>query len=328
MNNALIARDVLEAVGGSDNIISNSVCMTRLRLTLLDPSKVDADAINALHSVLGLTRRGQSGIEVVFGPSSVDAVAREFSRLSGHGMGMSGHKDALGGRESSADPLRVEISPGQRRSYEAQVASTSVEATPDDSDVDALRHLFEDDPDGQADVDDREAEEETIAPSHEVTDTTPPDRRILVINGPNINMLGIREPAIYGNADYATLVALCHTAGQATGFSEVTCFQSNHEGDLIDEIQAAWKVYDGIVINPGALTHTSIALLDALKAVDIPCVEVHISKVDEREDFRQVSYVRAACFETIMGLGLEGYAKAIGDLAAHLADGSRTEHSS
>ena len=143
-------------------------------------------------------------------------------------------------------------------------------------------------------------------------------KSVLVINGPNINMLGIREPSIYGKADYAALVRTCKAAAAEAGFSGIRCFQSNHEGAIVDEIQAALGTYDGIVMNPAAYTHTSIAILDALKAVSLPCVEVHISRVEDREDFRQVSYVRQACFETITGMGLEGYRKAILDLAARL----------
>lgn len=134
---------------------------------------------------------------------------------------------------------------------------------------------------------------------------------ILVINGPNLNMLGIREPAVYGSGTYAdlcnTISAYCDTKGVA-----VTFFQSNHEGDLVDRIQAAYtEKADGIVINPAAYTHTSVALLDAVKAVGIPTVEVHISKVEEREDFRQVSFVRAACIATVTGEGFDGYLHAI-----------------
>lgn len=143
-------------------------------------------------------------------------------------------------------------------------------------------------------------------------------RRLLVINGPNINMLGIREPGIYGQDNYEALVALCKSAATEFGFDECRCFQSNHEGAIVDEIQAAYGVFDGIVINPAAYTHTSVAILDALKAVHIPAVEVHISKVEEREDFRQVSYARLACFETVTGMGIEGYRRAIELLAAHL----------
>ena len=135
--------------------------------------------------------------------------------------------------------------------------------------------------------------------------------KILVLNGPNLNMLGIREPAVYGTTNYATLVKMIEDYGKKESL-EVEVFQSNHEGALVDKIQQAWfdKV-DGIVFNPGAYTHTSIALLDALKAVQIPCVEVHISDVSKREKFRQVSYIREACIATISGHGLDGYIEAI-----------------
>ena len=134
--------------------------------------------------------------------------------------------------------------------------------------------------------------------------------KILVINGPNLNMLGIREPDHYGRETYADLVAKIQNYCDGKGV-EVTLFQSNHEGALVDEIQKAYGVMDGIVINPGAYTHTSIALLDAVKSVSIPTVEVHISKVEEREDFRQVSYIRAACVHTITGQGTDGYLMAM-----------------
>lgn len=134
--------------------------------------------------------------------------------------------------------------------------------------------------------------------------------KIKVINGPNINMLGIREPGIYGSENYETL---CNNikAFALENNIEVELYQSNHEGDLVDQIQACYGKIDGIVINPGAYTHTSIAILDAAKAVKIPIVEVHISKVEEREDFRQVSYIRAACVKTITGHGINGYIEAM-----------------
>ena len=134
---------------------------------------------------------------------------------------------------------------------------------------------------------------------------------ILVINGPNLNMLGIREPALYGSGTYEALCGKIQTYCESKGLN-VRFYQSNHEGALVDRIQAAY--YDGtdaIVINPGAYTHTSIALLDAVKAVGIPTVEVHISKVEERDDFRQVSYIRAACVATVTGKGFDGYLEAI-----------------
>ena len=134
--------------------------------------------------------------------------------------------------------------------------------------------------------------------------------KILVINGPNINMLGIREPGIYGKNTFSDLLRLLSETAQAEDL-EVEQFQSNHEGDIVDRIQAAYGQVDGIVINPAAYTHTSVAILDALKAVSIPAVEVHISNVDAREAFRQVSYPGMYCEKTIKGHGLEGYREAI-----------------
>lgn len=142
--------------------------------------------------------------------------------------------------------------------------------------------------------------------------------KALVINGPNLNMLGIREPKIYGTGTYADLERICRDAGKALGFESVEVFQSNHEGAIVDRIQGALGAVDGIVINPAAYTHTSVGILDAVKAVGLPCVEVHISAVEEREDFRQVSYVRAACIATITGEGLEGYAHALRLIKEHL----------
>ena len=138
--------------------------------------------------------------------------------------------------------------------------------------------------------------------------------KILVINGPNLNMLGIREPDHYGKETYADLLAKIESHCKEKNI-EVEQFQSNHEGDLVDRIQNAYGRIDGIVINPGAYTHTSIAILDAVKAVGIPTVEVHISKVEEREDFRQISYIRLACVKTITGHGTDGYIEAIDFLA-------------
>ncbi len=136
---------------------------------------------------------------------------------------------------------------------------------------------------------------------------------IKVINGPNLNMLGVREPGIYGNTGYKDLVKLIEDHAKEKGI-QVSVYQSNHEGDLVDEIQACYGVVEGIVINPGAYTHTSIAILDALKAVSIPAVEVHISDVDSREEFRKISYVRAACVRTISGHGIQGYLEAMDHL--------------
>jgi 3-dehydroquinate dehydratase-2 len=134
--------------------------------------------------------------------------------------------------------------------------------------------------------------------------------KILILNGPNLNLLGLREPAIYGREDYRTLCERIRAHAEKKGV-EVEIYQSNHEGALVDKIQDAYGNTDGIVFNPAAYTHTSVALLDALKAVGIPTVEVHLSKVEEREAFRQVSYIRAACLATIAGQGTDGYRMAV-----------------
>jgi 3-dehydroquinate dehydratase-2 len=130
--------------------------------------------------------------------------------------------------------------------------------------------------------------------------------KIMVINGPNLNFLGIREPEHYGNQTYQDLCERIQAHAEKRGV-EVKIIQSNHEGDLVDAIQSAYGAFDGIVINPAAYTHTSVALLDALKSVSLPAVEVHISKVETREAFRQISYVRDACFATVTGKGFDGY---------------------
>lgn len=134
--------------------------------------------------------------------------------------------------------------------------------------------------------------------------------KILVLNGPNINMLGIREPGIYGKQTFNDLLDLIKETAEESGIV-IDQYQSNHEGDLVDKIQAAYGHYDGIVINPAAYTHTSVAILDALKSVSIPAVEVHISDVDSREAFRQISYPGMYCEKTIKGQGLDGYRQAI-----------------
>ena len=143
--------------------------------------------------------------------------------------------------------------------------------------------------------------------------------KILVINGPNLNMLGIREPDLYGRRAYADLEKMI--VEHCDGICEVCLKQSNHEGDLVDYIQAAYfEKYDGIIINPAAYTHTSIALLDAVKGVGIPTIEIHISDVSAREDFRQISYIRQACIDTVSGKGLDGYLIAIDKLIKYIQE--------
>ena len=144
--------------------------------------------------------------------------------------------------------------------------------------------------------------------------------KILVINGPNLNLLGLREPGIYGKGTLADLEDFLREVGKTEGVA-LSFFQSNHEGAIVDAIQAAYGKMDGIVINPAAYTHTSIAILDALKAVSLPAVEVHISQVSARESFRQVSYAGMACVKTYMGLGFEGYRQAVLYLKGYLNAG-------
>ena len=141
--------------------------------------------------------------------------------------------------------------------------------------------------------------------------------KILVLNGPNLNLLGLREPEIYGKRCYADLERFLNDCAAEIG-AELEIFQSNHEGVLVDRIQQAYGVFDGILLNPAAYTHTSVALLDALKAVGIPAVEVHLSDPDAREEFRKLSYVRAACLKTVKGLGFESYRQALLFLSAFL----------
>lgn len=294
-----IARDVLAAVGGAKNVTANDICMTRLRLLTEDPSLVDTEQLSGTSGVLGIVKRGTNGVEVVFGPGKVDGVHDAIAGLTGLD---SDAADFSSDAPAEVDALRVTISDkGLPSSDDAQDDKGAM-------DLDDMRELMsildaENQKDEPAEAEGGGAEEE------------PEGARVIVINGPNINMLGIREPKIYGSQSYQALLQLCQKAAKDAGFAECSCFQSNHEGDLVDAIQDAYGSYDGIVINPGAYTHTSIAILDAAKAVGLPMVEVHISKVNEREDFRQVSYIRAACFETVCGLGIEGYRKAIYDLA-------------
>ena len=141
--------------------------------------------------------------------------------------------------------------------------------------------------------------------------------KILVINGPNLNFLGIREPELYGKKDYKALVEFCTESCKELGF-ECECFQSNHEGAIVDKIQEAYGKHDGIIINPAAYTHTSIAILDALKAVGIPAVEVHLTDINSREEFRKVSYAGMACIKTFSGFGFDGYKMAMEYLKEYL----------
>ena len=318
MDRHQIAEEVLAAVGGRENVTANDICMTRLRILTEDPSRVNTEQLSAARGVLGFVKRGENGIEVVFGPGKVEAVHEALVELTGIEADEEIFDGVSGG---GASPLHVHITANPLR--DAARAQSAVDGAEDDDPapetsvedlvsmldgMDAAAH------DETAEIAEAEADDD----EDEDEGTSTPAARVLVINGPNINMLGIREPDIYGHDSYHAMLRTCHEASREAGFAGCTCFQSNHEGDLIDAIQDAYGTYAGIIINPGAYTHTSIAILDAAKAVGLPMIEVHISNVEEREEFRQVSYIRAACFETIMGLGVEGYRKAMFDMAAHL----------
>ena len=298
MSKALqIAKEVLDAVGGKANVTGNDICMTRLRIKTEDPSLVDTDQLTATRGVLGIVQRGKGGIEVVFGPGKVEDVHEALADLTGIESSETGFSD--GG------PSRMDVIVSSHA--EAADEDTAVDDDEDDlSSVESLVSLL--------DADDETSEKKPEPSCGDAVEDVEPVS-VLVLNGPNINMLGIREPGIYGSESYTDLLQLCQDTAAEVGFDRCTCYQSNHEGDLVDAIQDAMGKYDGIVINPGAYTHTSIAILDAAKAVRLPIVEVHISKVEEREEFRQVSYIRQACFETITGMGINGYRKAILDLA-------------
>lgn len=301
MSKALqIAKEVLEAVGGKANVTGNDICMTRLRIKTEDPSLVDTDQLTATRGVLGIVQRGKGGIEVVFGPGKVEDVHEALADLTGIESSETGFNDD--------GPSRMDVIVSSPAVEEIEEEHETMDAD-DLASVESLVSLL--------DADEKPAEKKPEASpvdSDEVVETA----SVLVLNGPNINMLGIREPGIYGSESYTDLLQLCQDTAAEVGFDRCTCYQSNHEGDLVDAIQDAMGKYDGIVINPGAYTHTSIAILDAAKAVRLPIVEVHISKVEEREEFRQVSYIRQACFETITGMGINGYRKAILDLAEKL----------
>ena len=301
MSKALqIAKEVLEAVGGKANVTGNDICMTRLRIKTEDPSLVDTDQLTATRGVLGIVQRGKGGIEVVFGPGKVEDVHEALADLTGIESSETGFNDD--------GPSRMDVIVSSPAVEEIEDEHKTMDAD-DVASVESLVSLL--------DADEKPEEKKPEASpvdSDEIVETA----SVLVLNGPNINMLGIREPGIYGSESYTDLLQLCQDTAAEVGFDKCTCYQSNHEGDLVDAIQDAMGKYDGIVINPGAYTHTSIAILDAAKAVRLPIVEVHISKVEEREEFRQVSYIRQACFETITGMGIAGYRKAILDLAEKL----------
>ena len=290
-----VAEQVLDALGGKDNVKANDICMTRLRILTEEPDLIDLNRLRSIKGVLGTVRRGSNGVEIVFGPGSINEVSNDIVRLTGIEPSYSAFR---GSSSAPEDSISVQIN-GHAPIPKAVRAAVAAKKALASAHVDAPA------------VDDDDADDmEELASLLEATDAASANR-LLVVNGPNINMLGVREPKIYGRKPYADLVRLCRTAAREAGFSECRCFQSNHEGDLVDVIQAAYGEFDGIVINPAAYTHTSVALLDALKAVRLPAAEVHLTDIDAREPFRRISYVGMACGAHFKGLGFEGYRRAI-----------------
>ena len=298
MDSNAIAHEILNAIGGSKNLTHNEVCMTRLRLSINDMTLVDYDQLATATGVLGIVGRGSNGLEVVFGPNLVNQVNDSLDQV-------------LSEPEITSCSLSEKNSPSLSTHVEEVDELISLLAQKntdiqDYVDFDSFTPDLSDNPNNNNFED--EYDDDLEAP------------RLLIINGPNINMLGIREPEIYGKADYRTLIEVCKAEAQALGFSDCTCYQSNHEGDLIDAIQDALGSYDGIIINPAAYTHTSVALLDAALAVQIPMIEVHLTDTSAREDFRHISYIKDACFATIAGKGIDSYKEAIQLMAKHLMD--------
>lgn len=296
------ADKILAAIGGNENLRACGICATRLRILVHDVAAVNLDNLANIHGILGVFKKGIYGLELVLGPRLVTAVSDAIY----HSTGIRSSISELAGFNIPSGKTGITVSVSEAPAAEAEHEATPQPATDtDEEDEDPaldemLLSIKEDE------LDDDEDDEDILT------------RSLLVINGPNLNMLGLREPDIYGKESYEQLVELCQDAAEEAGFDTCECLQSNHEGDLVDFIQDAYGVHDGIVINPAAYTHTSVALLDALKAVQIPTVEVHISDVDSREAFRQTSYVREACIATISGHGFEGYREAIELLAQHL----------
>ena len=355
MTNEEIAASIIACLGGTGNIQSNALCMTRLRIQIIKPSLVDEAGLNDISGVLGSLKLGDHGIEIVCRPTLVQAIFESFSRLTGLSNNFEIRTRAgIGATFDNSEALKVQISnpkASSQRTQAQQLKPMLHQTTFDPHHVNRMtseaeeltKMLLENDKKISLNkIAHRKAlhtsnaggkqqkKTHTIASSEKTSTREFKDHKtcateallpyhILILNGPNINMLGIREPTLYGRSSYEQLIQLCKHTAKELGFASCKCYQSNHEGDLVDMIQQAYGNYQGIVFNPGAYTHTSIALLDALKAVNIPTVEVHITNIDERDEFRKISYIRAACFKSIIGEGIDGYKQAICALATKLS---------
>ncbi|MBO7673527.1 MAG: type II 3-dehydroquinate dehydratase [Atopobiaceae bacterium] len=288
-----VARAVLVSLGGADNVLTNTVCMTRLRVTLANPGQVDYERLADVRGVLGTAIRGSNGLEVVFGPRMIDGIYHAFIKLTGKAAG----SDELFPMSRQETNMHVQIRTEQRTQSSADGSSSGTSFI-NDSELSLLEDIF-----GRRDDDDS-------------SEKPAGQWRLLVVNGPNLNMLGVGSCASdeYPQ-DFPALLELCKQAAQDVGFARCDCFQSNHEGDLVDKIQDAFGMYEAIVINPGAYG-TSSALFEALRTVCIPSVEVHLTK---RE---QTDIVGDVCVATTSGHGVEGYRRAI-IMAAQYLNGKR-----
>lgn len=290
MDSMQVAQAVLDALGGRENILTNAVCMTRLRVTLADVKKVDYERLGDVSSVLGTATRGSNGVEVVFGPRVIDGIYHSFVELTG----IAARPDDLFPMSRPASNMHVQIRTGKPRPQPSFTPSTSSHF--DEQDMSVLEGLFSKEDEDNA----KEAPVEL--------------GRLLVINGPNLNMLGVAVDSVhFKEADYISLLELCKHTAEDCGFTRCDCFQSNHEGDLVDAIQDSLFGYDAIVINPGAYG-SSKALRDALRSVTLPAVEVHLHRLDEEDA------VGITCLDSVCGHGMDGYAMAIEKLAKRLSE--------
>ena len=287
-----IAKEVLEALGGSGNVLTNTVCMTRLRVTLREPQIVDYDALNNVRNVLGTATRGGNGLEVVFGPRVIDAVYHAFLRLTGIEAGT----DALFPMSRQESNFRVQINSTSRASTIDQREWDSNHL--DQGDIDTLKELFTGEQEQSADVSPCETFAQPKDPCN-----------LLVINGPNVNMIGLGLATIGEVEDFSAILELCKETAQSEGFARCVCLQSNHEGDLVDWVQDAWGNYGAIVINPTSYATTSITLREAIRSVGIPTIRVNLTE-DESP-----SCLDDTCAQHITGKGIAGYALAIRELA-------------
>lgn len=283
-----VAREVLDALGGRENVLSNAVCMTRLRVTLQNPQDVDYEILGDVQGVLGTAMRGNNGLEVVFGPRVIDGIYHAFIELTG----ISGGADDLFPMSRQETNMRVQIRTRKKEPRQTPVAYD--EPLLNEQEMSMLEDIF------------GSKEKKSYRKVKDIT------KRLVVINGPNINMIGISTSSEEHRDDFPAMLELCKKTALEAGFARCDCFQSNHEGDLVDMIQDAYDSYDAIVINPGAYG-CSLALRDALRAVSIPTMEVH------RHELKECDAVGTACLGMVSGLGTAGYRTAILELADMIA---------